>query len=375
MPTVYPWESREHPWERRASRQRNADDDDALDPNNFIDDPSPEEAADTLVDFLLTLHTAGKMHANVMCIIAHWASIAAGNAAGDLAKLAMAPGKSSGGYQRHVDTFLGRGDTSDLYEIDIPGHDKHAVARSALRMMAANPHERIHDELLESPDLLQQLVQYRDDVRLPQTYYDHPVVKANADTNVPVIPLSLYLDGVRSHRRETVLNFTIQNIISGKRHLLFVLPHRQQCRCGCLGWCSLYAIYHWLVWCLSSLILGRYPSSRHDGKAWTPNDDLARAATAGTQFGFKAIVLQIRGDWAEFTHSMGFVPWNAVDHPCMFCDSSKDLMYSLLRDCNPLECAYGLRTNASYDRDCVLCEVWIELNQARLDLIRPALFL
>eukprot|EP00969_Alexandrium_andersonii_P171355 7575174-Alexandrium_andersonii.AAC.1 len=219
--------------------------------------------------------------------------------------------------------------------------------------MVANPHERIASEVESRPELIEKLRGMCDSRSLPDAYFANPIVQAQSQHGLPVFPLSLYFDGICiDHRRESVLNFTIQNLVSGKRHLLMVLPKRQQCRCGCRGWCSVFGIYKWLKWSLTCLINGEMPEHRHDLQPWSKNDRLQRSGFAKQQFGFRAFVYHLRGDWSEFAHSMGFVPWNAVRDPCFLCNTSADLMQQQLQDCNAVDCPYDPRTNATFDSDC-----------------------
>ena len=71
---------------------------------------------------------------------------------------------------------------------------------------------------------------------------------------------------------------------------------------------------------------------------------------------------------------MGFSRWNNRDHPCFLCDSSHDLLHSLLGDASADSCPYVLKTNTTYDAECKACEISIVLDLAARNLIRPALF-
>ena len=61
------------------------------------------------------------------------------------------------------------------------------------------------------------------------------------------------------------------------------------------------------------------PTSRHDGSPWIPRDD-KRKALSGTDMAFKALVMDIQGDWAEFPFSCGFLAWTSKHHPCFACN-------------------------------------------------------
>jgi hypothetical protein len=373
---AYPWEQPERvaAWEQgggdgnRETGWEDFSDDDHINP-----DPDKDEAGKGLVEVLLDLHLSGKLKANQTCIIAWWAHKA--GAFGDCSALGMGPGKASGGYQRHLDSFLGHIDPTETYEIKVPGHDKYDIGRATQTICVANPHERLMEEFTETPDLSFRLAELRDAKLLPDSYYQNPIVLQHQAEGIPVFPLSVYLDGVSYSNRDAVLNLTVQNLVSGKRHVLMVLQRSRVCRCGCRSWCTLYPVWLWLCWSLQALINGEYPDARHDGQPWTPADEQNRGAMSNRKFGFRAFVLQLRGDWSEFAHSVGFVNWASRDHPCFMCDASQDLLCGLLRDANALSCPFNLKTNITYFAECASCEISITLvSVAQRDMIRAALY-
>ena len=97
---------------------------------------------------------------------------------------------------------------------------------------------------------------------------------------------------------------------------------------------------------------------------------------AESPYGFKAFILQIRGDWGEFAHSLGFGSWSTKYRPCLFCGASLDLLCTSLRDCNRGFCSHDLRTNDTYELECRACEVCVTIhNVADRNKLRAALYL
>ena len=90
------WEDRQRAWERRQSFSEFIRSWDDLSESD--DDLTQAEARDRLCDYLLHLNTCGKLTANVACIVAHWATKA--GAEGDIGRLAMGPGRSSGNHKK-----------------------------------------------------------------------------------------------------------------------------------------------------------------------------------------------------------------------------------------------------------------------------------
>ena len=60
-----------------------------------------------------------------------------------------------------------------------------------------------------------------------------------------------------------------------------------------------------LAWSISALAQGVYPSSRHDGTEWSVTDTV-RSRLAGLAMRFRAVVIDINGDWAELANTHGF---------------------------------------------------------------------
>ena len=56
---------------------------------------------------------------------------------------------------------------------------------------------------------------------------------------------------------------------------------------------------------------GKYPTSRHDGSAWTPADR-HRAQQAGEPLAAIGLLSELRGDWAYLSSTLGFPPHNAT---------------------------------------------------------------
>ena len=77
----------------------------------------------------------------------------------------------------------------------------------------------------------------------------------------------------------------------------------------------------------------------------------------GKKLGFRAFVAQLRGDWAEFSHTLGFPTWSSKLNPCIFCRCTKANMLTLLRSCSARSLPWDLKTDESYSADCTNCEI------------------
>ena len=173
-----------------------------------------------------------------------------------------------------------------------------------------------------------------------------------------MIPLAFYLDGAQYTKTgSTVLVFVVCNLASGSRHLVAVLKKKDMCRCGCRGWCSVRPIMQFLHWSFAALAQGAFPAATHVGAPW-PETEERRASLAGLPLALVAAVQQVRGDWAEFAHSLGFPTWKHKDYPCLWCRCDKESMYAW-GDLRELDLVWQPLDASSYEEACRRCEVHV----------------
>jgi hypothetical protein len=208
---------------------------------------------------------------------------------------------------------------------------------------------------------------------LPDSYWDHAAVVASQAAGEPLpLPLSLYIDGVPFTKHESFLGFWILNVASGVRRVVALLRKGDLCRCGCRGWCSIFPIWQFLTWSLSSLAQGVFPSARHDAAPW-PETDAARQLVAGKPLGFRAVVVFVKGDWLEFSSTLGFMSWATAATPCMFCEATRDDMFDFRRF-SALDSGWPEISCEAYEQHCRAAEVWAIIdNEAQLKAIVAAL--
>ena len=127
---------------------------------------------------------------------------------------------------------------------------------------------------------------------LPPAYHEHPVVVRSRP--LVAVPVSLYLGGIQYATRDSVLGIFLVNMVTSARHLLCSLKKKDLCRCGCLGWCSLWPLFSFLHWSLRALGLGLYPAERHDGKPFQDH----RSHEARKDLGLVGAVIYLKADLA-----------------------------------------------------------------------------
>lgn len=73
-----------------------------------------------------------------------------------------------------------------------------------------------------------------------------------------------------------------------------------------------------VAWSFECLAVGVCPTSRHDGSGWT-QQDTKRRKLAGSPIGMKAVLAEVRGDWACFKACFRLPGWNELRGCCWKC--------------------------------------------------------
>ena len=76
----------------------------------------------------------------------------------------------------------------------------------------------------------------------------------------------------------------------------------------------------------------------------------------------KAAVVQIKGDLAEFTATMGFPTRPNLWHPCYKCACSRDQLQTSVGATPPTRPALSPEAPADYEDACQFCEPWALLS-------------
>jgi hypothetical protein len=326
-----------------------------------------EQAGAELVELLLHLHVDGQLSAKATCCLSYWAAMA--GAVGAVRTLAHNPSAPTGHFQRHLDRVAGlRGCPEEFIAPNVPGHTKHSRERAVQTVRVVPPHECLHNEIVRDPAILQQI---RPD-EWPPSFHDHPVIR-----NAPpasVIPIAFYMDAAQYTKGgAAVVVFVVCNLISGARHLAAVLKKKDFCRCGCRGWCSLRPVFAFLDWSFQALAMGSFPAAQCDGAAW-PASDPTRLSMVGLPLALRAAVVHVKGDWAEYAHSLGFPTWRHLEYPCLWCRCDRDSLY-LFDDMDASGLPWDATVAADYESACVRCERHVVITtQGQRERVLEALF-
>ena len=285
------------------------------------------QAGADLLKHLTLLYAEKKLTAVDFSLACHYCT-EAGVRGADFEQFAVPPGQSTGNYQKTVDRALPAFDP--LYRMEVPMMERGTMHRQ-VREIPLNPlHEAVAREVRADPSLLERV----STTPWPDSYMSHPaVVRARSEGTQWPLPLALYLDGVRFTaplvgRSDSILGIWGYNCLTGKRHYLMSLRARDACDCGCRSWCTLYPMMLALSWSLRALDLGRRPAARHDGSPWAEHDPIRRLADEHGEDLPKAVLLWLKGDWAEVHHSLGMPSVVSTHCPCPFCTLRQDELHS-----------------------------------------------
>ncbi len=236
-------------------------------------------------------------------------------------------------------------------------YNKYDHSRSNHDTLAIPPHEGMAREIKSKPNIIQSTIQ---DQEWAADYWVHPVVAGLDESELeasPPQPYALYLDAAPYTKDESFLGFFVYHLLTGVRHLCIILRKSELCQCGCRGWCTLFGVFQFLNWCFLAMARKVFPSCRHDNTSWSPLDRYWENF-AGKAMTFRAILLKIKGDWAEFAHSLGFPSWATNLFPCLFCKCTRDTMYNFL-NISMAELPWDEHEPEEYEEACQTCEIEI----------------
>jgi hypothetical protein len=139
----------------------------------------------------------------------------------------------------------------------------------------------------------------------------------------PVISLGVWGDSGRYNTRDSLYIITF-NMLSSQDHRRFLfgaVPKKMLCDCGCRGRCTLDSFWKILKWSADHLLLGSWPSCRHDGSPFLKIDK-HRQMKAGLGM-HRGAFIQKRGDWSWLVQCLGLNAWNTTKR-CWMCEADTE---------------------------------------------------
>ena len=346
---AHSWEAPKHSWDRQFTWERGSD-------SESDHEVGPEEAGELFTDMLIDLKNKSKISARDVCILCHFATLA--GIQGPAKKFAKAPGHQVGKYSGHVDnaTRLDHMNDDDLYRVEVPATDRVYLGRTTEVIPIFLAHEVLAQEINETPSIVAQVEEQRDSGQLPPHYYDHPVVLRHPDRVVH--PICLYLDGVPFTGKDGLMAVYVHHLLTNVRHLVAVIRQSAMCSCGCGGQCTLRVVFFVLRWTFVCASRGESPNTRHDNSPFH-DYEWHRSQKGGSGIPVLALV-HIKGDWVEFTKTLGFPPWNSKISPCLFCFAGVEEFYNS-KGLSPISFPCELKTRAAIEQATRRCEIIVTI--------------
>ena len=260
-----------------------------------------------------------------------------------------------------------KADTSRHMHVNVPCNRRYDMARASHKLALLPIHEALDREVEEQPDLLERAAAKVSEGAWADNYRKHPLVN---DGGSAPLPLVIYADGVPYSTTDSVVGFWVYNLVSERRHLVGCVKKRNLCKCGCKGWCGLYVICRFLVWCLDALAKQAFPSRGPFGEGF--GDDHVRRALAGSPLRSRGAVVEIHGDWSEIATTFGLMGWQHVRRPCFCCTTDALRLYDL-EAVNALDWRCELTSQEQYENACKRAEVWVWAEASDRDALIPLL--
>ena len=186
--------------------------------------------------------------------------------------MSLSPASQSGKFQRKLDAALGM----------VKDHERFQEA-----MLDHPAHERFAPEVAESPDLLKSWSRKIESELWVKAYERHPLVQS-------------------ASREERT------RILSPSATASSSSPHT-----CCLPEGGIWRLQFANHRCAIAEPLCRWRQAN------TPRRDTTATTNktlSGTNMAFKAVVMDIQGDWAEFVLRCRFPTWSSKHHPCFTCN-------------------------------------------------------
>ena len=337
-----------------------------------LNDHSRREAGAHLLRMMIDLYSCCRLTAAQFCQLC-WLADQAGTPGGAFSTYAQREGLQSGRYQQFLDTVLPQ--NGNLADVKIPMNQNRAAQRTIRHVPSHLVCESLDEECAEDASIFTKLDAGLDATPVLSTrvYREHPVVqKAIQDGERLPVPLAVYVDGVRyrqqaAGRSDSVAGYWISNLVSGRRHLVAVVRHSDECACGCKGWCSTFPVLHFIRWQLLAMQHHARPALNYDGTELPEGCKLGR-------LNFSAVLVYVKGDWLEHAKTMGLSSWSQHHGCCQFCKLVATDVHSLAGDFD-LQSGWPapLRTHNEYFEDARKCEKIVQIDtQEDLQKLIPA---
>ena len=331
-------------------------------------EPGQEEASEILFGLLTDLKLRSKLSATDVCVLSYWAVLAGAQGA-SLRKLAKEPGDgNTGRYSDHFDRATGMNLHDDNFAvIKAPMFSQAEGIRVVKDLIALPPQLTLQDEVEARANWDGDLSEFVSD--MPPAYHERIVTKRAAPQ--VSIPCAVYFDGVQYATRSSLIGFWFVNMVTQRRHLMLSIRKGSLCRCGCHGWCTLWAIFKFLVWSIDALARGVHPTRRWDGSNFGRGE--VNLASRANSLCPMASVVYLKADLMEFGTTLGFWTTSSTEYPCFLCDAKRHDLVELSR-WDAATHPFNLRSWGEYESACASAEQWRYITRDQHTALRGLLW-
>eukprot|EP00959_Pyramimonas_sp_CCMP1952_P189425 3962503-Pyramimonas_sp.AAC.1 len=276
-----------------------------------------------------------------------------------------------------------------MYIADIPGRVRGHAQQPCMRTTFKLVYDSIAEEVDLSPSLQRALEfgDFSDDSPMSTRCYGchvHTDECLNATGKYP-IPLAVYLDGVRytplgAGKTDNILQISVVNMLTKKRHLFSATRTNDMCACGCKGHCTVHSLLSVLAWQLEAMVRGRSPAARHSGEPWT-EEEVAHSMRAHPchppppsttnkiiitfvpcGVGLWRRQANVLCDWAEFNKTFSLASWASQYAPCPMCIVPKEGFGEAFPGMiSNGALGWVLRSTDDYEFECVQNEITVDV--------------
>ena len=137
-------------------------------------------AGSEFVRYMISLYMFSTLPAKQLCTLRWWAAKAG---IGEATPFAHRPGSTSGQYARKAHTragatALGWKREKGIYELDVPGHERHDLERTLHTISTLPAHEQLAADMETDVAFRVRLREQLASRDVPAVYWEHPVVLA-----------------------------------------------------------------------------------------------------------------------------------------------------------------------------------------------------
>ena len=134
----------------------------------------------------------------------------------------------------------------------------------------------------------------------------------------------------------------------GRGQLIIENPHHSDKQKHCVKWQTMDSILVVVAWSMQCMGAGFWPSKNHLGEAFGPQER-QRTRMANTSLGYRAFLVEVKGDWALLADVFRFPSCRSKDGCCWLCNVKPSTLHDFSL---PQLLGARLRTDSAIGKSC-----------------------